>query len=76
MTTAPRDTLGYYYDWALTLLGAESPAVTYIEQQIDAAPRGRDEQVIPASVQVLAMLARMHMTDEQVRARAAVPELY
>lgn len=80
ITKALPDTLGFHRDMAAKLLGEDSPAVAYMDEQIAKAPRGRDEEVISAESQVVGLLINMHVRDQEhlghVVARTELPALY
>lgn len=57
-------TLGYHRDMAAMLLGENSPAVSYMDEQISKAPHGRDEEVVAAEAQLVKLLIDMHLRDK------------
>lgn len=79
-TTATPGTLGFHRDMAAALLGADSPAVMYMDEQIYGAPQGRDTPVIKAESTIVGFLIDLHTRDQkhiaEVKARNVVAELY
>jgi hypothetical protein len=74
------DTLGFHRDMAVALLGHDSPAVIFMDEQIYKAAKGRDEIVVTPESQLIGMLITMHVRDQayiaEVKARNVTAELY
>jgi len=53
-------TLGSYLKLTVLVFGPESPAVTYLKEQIAEAPAGEEEEVLAAESQMLYVISEIH----------------